>query len=86
MAKEILLSSLIYDMKLISQKKTIKKDFKAGVAKQIAPPLNSLNKVNAIEIANPKAFSISSQGPLGPRDEILKAEGLAISIPIRITT
>ena len=23
---------------------------KAGVAKQIAPPLNSLNKVNAIEI------------------------------------
>ena len=48
MAKEILLSSLIYDMKLISQKKTIKKDFKAGVAKQIAPPFNSLNKVNAI--------------------------------------
>ena len=38
-------------MKLISQKKTFKKDFKAGVAKQIAPPLNSLNKVNAIEIA-----------------------------------
>ena len=51
MAKEILLSSLIYDMKLISQKKTIKKDFKAGVAKQIAPPFNSLNKVNAIIIA-----------------------------------
>ena len=35
---------------------------KAGVAKQIAPPLNSLNKVNAIEIANPSAFSISSLG------------------------
>ena len=33
---------------LILNKKTIKKDFKAGVAKQIAPPLNSLNKVNAI--------------------------------------
>ena len=48
MAKEILLSPLLYDMTLISQKKTIKKDFKAGVAKQIAPPLNSLNKVNAI--------------------------------------
>ena len=51
MAKEILLSPLVYDMKLISQKKTIKKDFKAGVARQIAPPLNSLNKVNAIRIA-----------------------------------
>ena len=48
MAKEILLLPLVYDMKLISQKKTIKKDFKAGVAKQIAPPFNSLNTVNAI--------------------------------------
>ena len=68
MAKEILLLPLVYDMKLISQKKTIKKDFKAGVAKQIAPPFNSLNKVNAIEIANPMAFSLFH--PKGPRDKI----------------
>ena len=68
MAKQILLLPLVYDMKLISQKKTIKKDFKAGVAKQIAPPFNSLNKVNAIEIANPSAFSIFH--PSGPWDEI----------------
>ena len=67
MAKEILLSSLIYDMKLISQKKTIKKDFKAGVAKQIAPPLNSLNKVNAIEIIVTLGHLFH---PSGPWDEI----------------
>ena len=36
--------------------------------------------IDAIEIANPSAFSISSLGPKGPWDEILKALGLAISI------
>ena len=35
--------------------------------------------IDAIEFANPKAFSISSKG-FSLSDEILKAEGFAISI------
>ena len=62
---------------------------KAGVAKQIALPLNSLNKVNATgncvpsggsakEIAPPRAI-LSSQGALAPRDDNI-ARGGAIPL------